>query len=167
MKTYAWYEPVEDVSCIDLDVLWDAGKRGLLIDRDNTVVPRDTKEIPQSAIDWIKAAEEKGFKICLVSNNWKKNVLKDAEKLGCSLVSRAAKPLPFSLWHALNKLGIKREEAVLIGDQVFTDILGAKLAGITPILVQPQTTVDLAYTAFLRKYERALIEKVAAKHREQ
>jgi HAD superfamily phosphatase (TIGR01668 family) len=148
---------VTDVCAIDLDGLWAAGKRGLLLDRDNTLVPRDTHVIDPDAAAWVARARELGFAVCLVSNNWAKNVRPDAEALGAALVSRAAKPLPFALLHALRKIGVTRGEAVLVGDQLFTDVLGGNLAGIETVLVEPQTTVDLAHTLVLRKLEARVL----------
>lgn len=149
---------VTDVSAIDLDELWDKGKRALFLDRDNTVVPRDTKVVPPSAVAWLDYAHELGYRVCFVSNNWAKNVRPDAQRFGAQMVTRAAKPLPFGLWHALHKVGVGRKQAVLVGDQVFTDVLGGKLSGIYTVLVQPQTEVDLAHTLLLRRLEERVLD---------
>lgn len=148
---------VTDVSAIDLDALWRMGKRALLLDRDNTIVPRDTRQAPVSAVSWVEHAHELGFKMCFVSNNWAKNVRSDAQRFGMAMVTRAAKPLPFAIWHALRKLGVSRREAVLVGDQVFTDVLGGRLACVHTVLVQPQTQVDLAHTLVLRRFEEKVL----------
>lgn len=147
-----------DVAALDLGELWDAGKRALLLDRDNTVVPRDTKVVPDAVVAWIARAHEMGFKLCFISNNWAKNVRPDAERFGAELVSRSAKPLPFAFWRALSKLSVSPREAVIVGDQVFTDVLGGNLAGVYTVLVQPQTTVDLAHTLVLRKLEAHVLK---------
>lgn len=149
---------VENVTVVDLDEQRRAGKRALLLDRDNTIVPRDTKVVPDEVACWLGRARELGFALCFVSNNWARNVRPDADAFGAALVSRAAKPLPFALWHALRKLGVRRAEALLLGDQVFTDLLGGKLAGIDTVLVQPQTEVDLAHTLVLRKFEARVLD---------
>ena len=145
------------VTALDLSTLWAAGKRGLLLDRDNTLVPRDTRTMPDDVRAWVADARAMGFALCLVSNNWARNVRPDAEAIGADLVSRAAKPLPFALRHALRKIGVRRQQALLVGDQVFTDVLGARLAGIESVLVQPQTEVDLAHTLVLRKFEARVL----------
>lgn len=149
---------VHDVGVVNLRDLWNQGKRGLLLDRDNTIVPRDTGVVPPSVVHWIGQAHDLGFKLCFVSNNWAKNVRPDAERLGMALVTRAAKPLPFALWHALRKLRVKRSEAVLLGDQVFTDVLGGRLAGITTILVEPQSSVELEHSLALRDLEARVLK---------
>lgn len=148
---------VENVTVVDLDEQRRAGKRALLLDRDNTIVPRDTKVVPNEVARWLRQARDLGFALCFVSNNWARNVRPDAEAFGAALVSRAAKPLPFALWHALRKLGVGRDEALLLGDQVFTDLLGGKLAGIDTVLVRPQAEVDLAHTLVLRRFEARVL----------
>lgn len=148
---------VQSVASLDLAELKARGKRALLLDRDNTVVPRDTKRVPGEVARWLAEARAMGFRLCIVSNNWASNVRHDAEQAGAELVSRAAKPLPFSVWRACSKLGVAKGEAVLVGDQVFTDVLAGRLAGVETVLVQPLTTVDLAHTLLLRKLEARVL----------
>lgn len=155
LLTPDWY--VTDVTAIDLDAAWAKGKRALLLDRDNTIVPRDTGVAPAPVTAWIERAHELGFKLCFVSNNWAKNVRPDAERFGTELVTRAAKPLPFALWHALRKLGVKRSQALMVGDQVFTDMLGGKLSGIDTVLVAPQSAVELDHSLALRGLEARVL----------
>lgn len=157
MSVFAPRRYVRAVTCLDLEELWADGKRALLLDRDNTLVPRDTGVLPADVMAWLAQARERGFRLCLVSNNWAKNVLPDARAIGVQLVSAAAKPLPFAIWHALRKVDARRREAVLIGDQVFTDILGAKLAGIDHVLVVPQCTVDQKGGLALRDLEARVL----------
>lgn len=148
---------LRSVTQLDPEALWASGKRALLLDRDNTLVPRDTSVMPDDVVAWLARARDRGFSLCIVSNNWAKNVRSDAQAIGAALVSRAAKPLPFALWHALRKLGARRHEAVLVGDQVFTDILGARLAGIDSVLVVPQSDVDLKGGLALRGLEERVL----------
>ena len=152
---------VRAVTVVNLDELWAQGKRALLLDRDNTIVPRDTSTVPADVAAWIDHAHGLGFKLCFVSNNWAKNVRPDAERLGTAMVTRAAKPLPFALWHALRKLGVSRKQAVLMGDQVFTDMLGGKLAGIDTVLVAPQSAVELDHSLALRGLEARVLKGLA------
>jgi hypothetical protein len=148
---------VTGVCAVDLGALARDGKRALLLDRDNTLVPRDTKAMPPEVRAWCAEARGRGFKLCLVSNNWAKNVRPDAEAIGAALVGRAAKPLPFGIARALRLMGVRKGEAVLVGDQLFTDVLGGNLAGVQTILVVPQTTVDLAHTLVLRRLEALVL----------
>ena len=87
----AYYRTVQD---IDLDALQAAGIDTLLLDLDNTLLPRDSGEIPPSARMWAEQLHRRGFHVCLVSNNWHQRVKAVADELGFCLVSKALKPLP-------------------------------------------------------------------------
>lgn len=146
-----------DVASIDVDGLVDAGVRCVLIDRDNTIVPRDTKQAPKSALAWLDALRAAGIKVCMVSNNFhSREVEESARELGCKVVHHAMKPAPCAVRRALKLMGATADEAVLVGDQVFTDVMAGNLAGVRPILVDPQSTTDLWYTHIFRVFERAI-----------
>ena len=146
-----------DVASIDVDGLVDAGIRCVLIDRDNTIVPRDTKQAPKSALAWLDALRAAGIKVCMVSNNFhSREVEESARELGCKVVHHAMKPAPCAVRRALKLMGVTADEAVLVGDQVFTDVIAGNLAGVRPILVDPQSTTDLWYTHIFRVFERAI-----------
>lgn len=142
---------------VDIDRLEAAGIKCVLFDRDNTVVPRDTGEAPAEALAWLDEVRQRGMSICMVSNNFHTTQVEaSAEALGCDVVHHAMKPAPFAVWAALKKMGATKDEAVLIGDQVFTDVMAANFAGIRSILVEPQSSEDLWYTQIFRKFERAI-----------
>lgn len=151
--TQPWrrYHRVEDV---DIDQLKDLGVRLVLLDRDNTCVPRDRATAPESVTAWFDQAREAGLALCLVSNNFHgTHVARSAAELGVEKIDHAMKPAPFALWKACEEMGVPVEQAVLIGDQVFTDVIAGNLAGVRPILVDPQSTEDLWYTQIMRLYE--------------
>ncbi|MDO4437078.1 MAG: YqeG family HAD IIIA-type phosphatase [Coriobacteriaceae bacterium] len=146
---------VARVECIDLDELWAQGKRAILFDRDNTLVPRDRKDAPASVAAWLDRAHELGFKLIMVSNNWHKDqVARSAGELGMGYIAFACKPLPFAITSGMRRLGAAKSEAVMMGDQLYTDVWGGNFAGVDTILVKPQTTVDLWYTQIFRIFER-------------
>lgn len=152
---------VSRVERIDLDALWAAGKRAIMLDRDNTLVPRDRACAPDSVAAWLDRARELGFKLYMVSNNWHRDqVERSAAELGLDSICFACKPLPFALTRALARMGVAREAAVLIGDQLYTDVWSANLAGVDSILVKPQTHVDLWYTRVFRIFERRALRRV-------
>lgn len=146
-----------DVASISVPELVEAGVTCVLIDRDNTVVPRDTKRAPQSALAWLDELRAAGIGICMVSNNFHTaEVEASAAELGMQVVHHAMKPAPFAVRRALALMGAAPEQAVLVGDQVFTDVMAGNLAGVRPILVEPQSTTDLWYTHIFRVFERAI-----------
>lgn len=155
MSLLAPHRYVAAVERIDLDALAASGKRAILLDRDNTLVPRDRTTAPDAVAAWLDAAREKGFQLYMVSNNWHRDeVDRSARELGLQAIAFACKPLPFALTRALRHLGVRPSEAVMVGDQLYTDVWAGNFAGIETILVKPQTTVDLWYTKIFRIFER-------------
>lgn len=158
--------PKRYLSCverIDLQELWDSGIRAILLDRDNTLVPRDRTTAPDSVAAWLNQAKAMGFSLYIVSNNWHRDhVQRSADELGINnIIVFACKPLPFALRRALSHMGVERHEAVMIGDQLYTDVWAANLAGVDSILVKPQTHVDLFYTRFFRIFERRALAHIS------
>ena len=144
------YQRVEDVP---LATLGEQGYSSLLLDIDNTLVPRDSGQIPPTVSAWIAKVKASGIPCCLLSNNWSQAACAHAQALGLPLVYKAMKPLPFAYLRALGKIGASRRSAALIGDQLFTDVLGAHLLGIAAILVEPRSQTDLWYTKIFRRIE--------------
>lgn len=145
------------VTAIDMEGLRRSGVRHLLVDLDNTLMPRDTSEIPSGVRAWIDALPAEGMAACLVSNNWHAHVAEVAAEIGLPIVAKALKPFPSAFRKGLAVLGSTQSEAAVIGDQVFTDVLGGNLLGLTTVLVAPQSTSDLPHTLLLRRIERRVL----------
>jgi vancomycin resistance protein VanW len=130
------YEYVESVFTIDYNKLYEKGYRGLIFDIDNTLVPHgedSTKEVDEL----FKKIQNIGFKTFLLSNNGKERINRFLRNIdSCSYIDNADKPKPDNYLKAIEMMKLKKEEAVFIGDQTFTDILGANKAGIANILVK-------------------------------
>ena len=149
---------VAKIQMIEVDWLVEQGVRCVLMDRDNTCVPRDSKVAPPEVLDWIDRVHAAGITTCVVSNNFhSKQVERSARELGSGVIHHAMKPAPFAVTNALRKMGVPAEEAILIGDQVYTDIIAGNLAGVRTILVRPQCTTDLWYTHIMRIGERMIL----------
>jgi HAD superfamily phosphatase (TIGR01668 family) len=149
---------VRAIELIEIDWLKELGIRCVLMDRDNTCVPRDSKVAPPAVAAWIDRVHEAGIPTCIVSNNFhSKQVERSAAELGSEVVHHAMKPAPFAVKKALRKMGVGPDEAILIGDQVYTDIIAGNLAGLRTVLVRPQSTTDLWYTQIMRIGERMLL----------
>lgn len=145
------------VTKIDLDALSASGIKVLLIDIDNTILPRDTGQMADELSAWSKSLLERGFKVCLVSNNWHDHVKRIADSLGFDMVPKALKPLPFGFLKAMDRAGGSRDSTAVIGDQIFTDILGGNLLGMTTVLVLPLSESDLPHTLVLRRLEKLVL----------
>lgn len=135
------------------------GIQALLIDVDNTLVSRETGELESSVFEWVASLKQAGISCCLLSNNWHSAVFDHANALGLPIVHKAMKPLPVAYVKALAKIGAHRATTAVVGDQLFTDILGARLCVIPCILVKPLSTTDLWYTQLFRKIESTILKK--------
>ena len=139
-------------------LLASKGIRALLLDIDNTLVSRATGQFTDSVLEWIQKLKDAGISCCLISNNWHDVALEYAQTLSLPIVKKAMKPLPIAYVKALATIGAKRAESAVVGDQIFTDILGARLCVITSILVDPLSTTDLWYTKLFRKLEARILD---------
>lgn len=141
---------------VSLDALAAAGIRGIVVDLDNTVCAYRQPELAPGVAEWVAEARRRGFALVLVSNNFSERVASIGARLGIPVVPNALKPLPFAFLRALRLLRTPRRETVVIGDQLFTDVLGAKLVGLRTVLTQPLVAHDFALTRILRFLERTI-----------
>jgi HAD superfamily phosphatase (TIGR01668 family) len=146
-----------DILAVDLDGLATDGIEALIVDLDNTLLPRDSEDVPDELREWAVTVEGRGFRTCLVSNNWHERVKAVAEELGLPMVSKAVKPLPFAFLKGLKTLDARAREAAVIGDQVFTDVVGGNLIGARTVLVEPLSRSDLPHTLLLRHLEARIM----------
>ena len=112
------------------------GIRLLMMDFDNTIVPYTTNIPTPEMARWLKDMLASGIQICVVSNSRNDRVKRFCAAYGIPCITRAKKPGTRGIREALEKFGVKPTEAALVGDQIFTDTLGANNAGVTPILVR-------------------------------
>lgn len=146
-------EYFESVFAVQPDGLLERGLRAALVDIDNTLLPRDAADATDEARAWVARARDAGLRVCLVSNNWHARVQTVGDQLELPVVSRAIKPFPRAFRKAAEKIGVEPQECAVIGDQVFTDIVGGNLVGATTILVRPLSSSDLPHTRLLRTLE--------------
>lgn len=153
---------VASLPLVSVDELVDAGVELVLLDRDNTCVPRDAREAPAEVTEWLARVRAAGMTACLVSNNFHTSqVSRTARELGVEFVDHAMKPLPWALRRAMRRAGASADRTVMIGDQVFTDVAAGNLAGVRTVLVRPQSRSDLWYTHVFRVFERLALHGVS------
>lgn len=114
---------------IDYEKMAVKGIRGVIFDIDNTLVPHGAPADGRS-IELFRRLRGIGMATCLLSNNVDSRVRPFAEDVGSDFVCSAAKPLPGKYREAMERIGTDGEHTLYVGDQIFTDILGANLAGI-------------------------------------
>ncbi len=127
----------DSVRHIDYNKLYKEGKTALIFDLDNTLAPFDIREPDEGIIGFIQGLKDKGFKVCIVSNNKGNRVQIFNQKLGLPIVPKAGKPKLAGITRAMGIIDAKKDECVMIGDQMFTDVWVANRLGIVSILVKP------------------------------
>ena len=160
---------VPSVVHINLDNLYAKGIRCVLFDLDNTLVPRDKIELSPEVASWFNGLKEKGIKTCIISNNNPTRVGRVSGMDDIPRVCRAVKPRRNSFRKAMQMLDVKPEETAVVGDQIFTDILGGNRLGLYTILVVPMPGKEYWATEILnRRLERPILRSIKRRlHREE
>lgn len=136
LKTFYPDQYVASTYVIDFDKLYEEGIRGLIFDIDNTLVPHGAPA-DERAIKLFQKLKEIGFRCCLISNNKEPRVANFNEPIQVDYVYDAHKPSTKNYRKAMEIMGTDTSNTVFIGDQLFTDVWGAKRTGIKSILVKP------------------------------
>lgn len=142
---------------IDPEQLRGMGIHAVIFDIDNTLVPYEDPVAGGKLRSWLEELQEQGLALCLVSNNNKKRVRRFAESVGLPYYSRALKPWKRRLRQACAQMQAAPEHTALVGDQLFTDVLGGNRMGMLTILVAPISDKDTAFVRWKRKMENKLL----------
>ena len=110
--------------------------RLLMLDFDNTIVPYTTTVPTREMTDWLRDMNTSDVQLCVVSNSRNDRVKKFCDAYGLDCITHAKKPFSRGIRQCLAKYEIPVEQAALVGDQIFTDTLGANGCGVRPILVK-------------------------------
>ena len=110
--------------------------RLLMLDFDNTIVPYTTTVPTQAMTDWLRLMNGSDIPLCVVSNSRNDRVKRFCAEYGLDCITHASKPGGKGIRQCLRKYGIPASQAALVGDQIFTDTLGANGCGVRPILVK-------------------------------
>lgn len=157
-----WLRPrqtVEFLTEIDIFELEQQGIRGLLLDLDNTLVAWDSHLIDLRVERWIEQAKSSMLSLCLVTNAKTDRVEKAIQPLGLPYVAMARKPMLRGFRKAMRILGTAPNETAMVGDQIFTDVLGANLLGLHSILIQLPNPKEQWWMKGTRQLERWVMSK--------
>ena len=127
-------------SILDVTVpfLSEKGISGLILDIDNTLIGHNVALPDEKVLGHLRTLEDGGIKLCVVSNNNEERVKAFCEKIGVSFfVAKALKPRKVGYEQAFKELSLPPSMVAAAGDQVFTDVWGAKRAGCFAILTKP------------------------------
>lgn len=137
--------------------------KGLILDVDNTLIDY-YRNLVDGAEKWCEELKNEGIKCIILSNSNKKRKVEEvAEKLNIEYIMFAKKPLKSGFKRALSKLELKPEEVAVVGDQLFTDVIGAKRMNMFSILVKQVGEKDIFITKLKRPIENAIIKKYLEK----
>ena len=109
--------------------------RLLMLDFDNTIVPYTTDVPTAEMTAWLEKMKQTDITVCIVSNSRKDRVPRFCREYGLDCITHAKKPFSKGIRECLEKYGIPATEAALVGDQIYTDTLGANCTGVTSILI--------------------------------
>ena len=152
---------VESVEQISAAWLTQWGVRGLVLDLDNTLVPWNTADVPGVVGDWLRQLAEAGIASCVLTNNYTQRASEVAQRLSIPIIKAAFKPSPAAFRGALRVMSLPAAQVAVVGDQLFTDVLGGKLVGMRAILVEPLSAREFFTTKFVRWLERPVRARVA------
>lgn len=147
----------QSVPAISYEVLKKNGVEGILLDIDNTLIDY-TKVLSPQVIEWVKGAKQQGFQVCILSNSNKmQKIIPLAEALEIPYISFAKKPAKSGYLRAAQLLQLPIPKVAMVGDQVFTDVLGANRVGMVSIYVDPINKKEYWYTKWKRPIEAWLL----------
>lgn len=137
----------------------------VIFDMDNTLVDHKYR-YNKKVKEWLKELKRKDIKVCILSNSPKTNKVKSiGRELSMKYLYNAFKPWSFGFKRAIELLDEKKENIVIIGDQLFTDIYGGNRFGIKTILVNPIEKKEFWGTRIKRPIERLIIKKYNEKEK--
>ena len=149
----------DSIADIQHDFFESEGIGALILDLDNTLTTHNNPVPDNARLEWFNAMKAKGLRMIIVSNNHPERVKPFAEYLGLDFVPDGGKPLPRGYNEACRRLGIPKSEIAAVGDQIFTDVMGCKAAGIRSIFTFPIEYETGFWFRVKRALERPLLPK--------
>ena len=147
---------LKNVLAIDEDFLKRNRVRALVLDMDNTLSMHGDPAAEIGVPEWLETMRGLGIRMRVVSNNTKKRVAPLAAKLGLEYTANGAKPLTFGVNRAIKEMGVRKRETLVVGDQIFTDVMAGNLAGVRTVLVEP-FHLEKTWTFRLKRKAESLV----------
>lgn len=140
------------------------GIRGIIFDLDNTLLLWHEQQAPRETLTLIENLKAQGFSLCILSNGYSRRVQTVAHSLQIPCVCRALKPLRRGFKQALQCIELKPEEVAVIGDQLYTDVLGGNRSGCFTIWIPPQSKNEFVGTRLTRILEKWTVQQLYSKN---
>ena len=144
------------VTDITVEMLEKYGIEALILDVDNTLSTHHGQVLTDGLPQWLEYMKENGIKLTVLSNSKEKRVKPFAEKINLNYISLGLKPLPFGYLRAVKALGCDKKKTAIVGDQIFTDVLGGNIVGLNTVLLTPIKPED----GFSFKVRRSLEKRI-------
>ena len=148
LKPHIKFKGITDIKP---EILKKFGIKALLLDVDNTMSTHHGTILTDGLLEWIKEMQESGIKLMVLSNSKRWRIEPFAERIGLPFISLGCKPLPFGYLRGKKRLGVKCREVAIVGDQIFTDVLGGRCVGIKTILLTP-IKLEAGWSFKVRRY---------------
>jgi len=148
---------VARVEDLDVTILREMNVRGLLLDVDETLLASGATAVDATVEAWIASLRGAGLHLSLVSNGRPSRVDFVSRTLAIPGTALTGKPFPRAYLRAAHRFGVPMDTIAMVGDQLFTDVLGARWAGLRTILVDPRSEGGLLHTRLLRHVEKRLL----------
>lgn len=146
------------ITDISLSILKKYNIDTLILDVDNTMSTHHGQVLTDGLTDWIDKMHKNNIGLIVLSNSKERRVKPFAEKIKLPYISLGLKPLPFGYFKALKKAGSNRKNTAIVGDQIFTDVLGGNIVGVKTILLTPIKPEDGISFKIRRKIEKILFK---------
>lgn len=151
---------------ISVDMLKKYNIEALVLDVDNTLSTHHGKVLTEGLEAWLETMKNAGIKLMILSNSRRFRIEPFAANINLPFISMGLKPLPFGFFRAAKALGIKRKKIAIVGDQIFTDVLGGNIAGVKTILLTPIKLEESLGFRFKRWLERIVFKLYKIKNTE-
>lgn len=150
------YQIAQSVFEIDYNKLKQKGYKAVIFDIDNTLVHHGENSTPEID-DLFRQIQSTGLETLLLSNNSEERILRFCQNIDTKYIQDADKPQTRGYWKAIEMLGVEKSEVVVIGDQIFTDILGANRCKMANILVHYLRYPDEKKIGIRRNVEKVIL----------
>ena len=164
-----WYKPdyiFEKTVNITPQFLAERNIKCIFLDADGTMRRHKKLEAADGIMEWIDLMHQNGVKLFITSNNFKKKVQPFADIVNLPCVTFSAKPTPWGFIRARFKTGVPLKNTIVVGDQIFTDILGAHIAGMKGAMVLPLYHEEGKGFDMKREFEQQYIDLYLEEHGE-
>lgn len=147
------------ITDISVEALEKFGIKALLLDVDNTMSTHHGTVLTDGLCEWIAAMQQSGIKLMVLSNSKRRRIEPFANRIGLPFISLGCKPLPTGYLRGVKALGEKRKNTAIVGDQIFTDVLGGNIVGVKTVLLTPIKLEDGWSFKLRRKLEKKVYKR--------